>query len=74
MLLLKFQNPATNKGIASLNWFPVHGTSMNNQNGFISGDNKGYAEYAFERYMNGNNTVTGQGAFISAFAQTYVAP
>lgn len=69
MFLLKMQTPA-GKGIAALNWFPVHGTSMNNKNGFISGDNKGYAEYAFERYMNGNNTVTGRGTFISAFAQT----
>ena len=27
-----------------VNWFAVHGTSMNNTNHYISGDNKGYAE------------------------------
>ena len=27
-----------------VNWYAVHGTSMNNTNKFISGDNKGYAE------------------------------
>jgi neutral ceramidase len=59
-----------NKAVGSLAWFPVHGTSMSNTNGFISGDNKGYAEYAFERFMNGNNTATGTGSFISAFVQT----
>ena len=27
-----------------VNWYAVHGTSMNNTNQYISGDNKGYAE------------------------------
>ena len=33
-------------------WFAVHCTSMNNTNGLISGDNKGYASYLMEKDMN----------------------
>jgi neutral ceramidase len=36
-----------------INWFAVHGTSMNASNRLISGDNKGYASYLAERYWNG---------------------
>jgi neutral ceramidase len=60
---------ADGEEIGMLDWFSVHGTSMNNQNGFISGDNKGYAEYYIERLKNGNSTVTGTGKFIAAFVQ-----
>lgn len=55
-----------------INWFAVHGTSMNNTNGLISGDNKGYASYLFEKYQNGNNSLPGMGPFVGAFAQTYI--
>jgi neutral ceramidase len=34
-----------NTEIGLINWYSVHGTSMNNTNYFISGDNKGYAMY-----------------------------
>ena len=34
-----------------LNWFAVHPTSMNNTNGLISSDNKGYASILFETGM-----------------------
>eukprot|EP01087_Luapelamoeba_hula_P002224 TRINITY_DN1191_c0_g1_i1.p1 TRINITY_DN1191_c0_g1~~TRINITY_DN1191_c0_g1_i1.p1 ORF type:complete len:709 (+),score=67.90 TRINITY_DN1191_c0_g1_i1:16-2142(+) len=53
-----------------VSWFAVHGTSMNNTNKLISGDNKGYASYAFERLMNGNDTLPGIGPFIAAFGQS----
>lgn len=69
MTLLKFVD-AKSKPIGSVNWFSVHGTSMNNTNLLISGDNKGYAAYLFEKYMNGNSTLPGYGPFISAFGQT----
>jgi neutral ceramidase len=58
------------KGIGMINWFAVHGTSMNNTNGLISGDNKGYAEFLMEQYMNGNGSIPGQGPFVAAFAQS----
>ena len=59
---------ATTNGI--LNWFAVHGTSMNSSNHLISGDNKGYASYLMERYWNGNGTLPGSGNFVAAFAST----
>ena len=36
----------------------------------ISGDNKGYASYLMEKYMNGNQTLPGTGSFVAAFAST----
>lgn len=36
----------------ALTWFAVHGTSMNNTNHFVSGDNKGYASLMLEREMD----------------------
>jgi len=58
--------------LASFNWFAVHGTSMNNTNKLISGDNKGYASYLFEKEINGDTSVVrpGHGAFVAGFAQT----
>jgi neutral ceramidase len=53
-----------------LNWFAVHGMSMNSSNHLISGDNKGYASYLMERYWNGNATLLGTGNFVAAFAST----
>ena len=53
-----------------LNWFAVHGTSMNASNQLISGDNKGYASYLMEKHYNGNTTFPGQGSFVAAFAST----
>lgn len=55
-----------------VNWFAVHGTAMNNTNGLVSGDNKGYSSYLFERMMNGNTeqgALPGMGPFVAAFAQ-----
>ncbi|KAI9311080.1 Neutral/alkaline nonlysosomal ceramidase [Dichotomocladium elegans] len=36
-----------------INWFPVHGTSVNSTNQLVNGDNKGYAAYVAEHvYQN----------------------
>jgi len=70
MLQLTFTSTDTNETLGLLNWFAVHGTSMNNSNQLLSGDNKGYASYLAERYFNGNGTVTGLGSFVAAFAST----
>jgi neutral ceramidase len=40
MTLLRF-NDASGRGIGQVNWFATHGTSMNNTNTLITGDNKG---------------------------------
>ncbi|KAJ1416554.1 Neutral/alkaline nonlysosomal ceramidase, partial [Ochromonadaceae sp. CCMP2298] len=57
------------KPVGVLNWFAVHGTSMNNTNTLTSGDNRGYASYALERLMNGPSKA-GKGAFVAAFASS----
>lgn len=68
MLLLKMIGE-DGSNIGMLNWFAVHGTSMNNTNTLISGDNKGYASYLFEKDFNGD-ALPGQGSFVGAFAAT----
>lgn len=80
MLQLKFSTRGKAEGtegafmssklIGILNWFAVHGTSMNSTNQLISGDNKGYASYCMEKYVNGQETLPGQGDFVAAFAST----
>ncbi|XP_037084349.1 neutral ceramidase-like [Pollicipes pollicipes] len=68
MFLLKIFNADDSpKGL--INWFAVHGTSMNNTNQYISGDNKGYAEQMFESMMNGG-ALPGTGPFVAAFGSS----
>jgi len=68
-------NPAGDHGethretaVGMIDWFAVHGTSMGNDNRLISGDNKGYASYLFEKrqgtdYFSSNT-------FVAAFANS----
>jgi neutral ceramidase len=66
MTLLKFVRD--DGPIGALNWFAVHGTSMNYYNKLISGDNKGYAAYAMEQAHG--TRYTGKPEFVAAFAQS----
>ncbi|CAE7435583.1 dcd2B [Symbiodinium microadriaticum] len=68
MLLLRMVGE-DGSDIGAVNWFAVHGTSMNNTNTLVSGDNKGYASYLLEKDYN-KGAATGQGSFVSAFAAT----
>ncbi|ORX62400.1 Neutral/alkaline nonlysosomal ceramidase [Hesseltinella vesiculosa] len=68
MTVLGFRN-AKNEDLGLVAWFAVHGTSVNNTNQLINGDNKGYAAYTAERQMN-PNSVSGNGPFVAAFAQS----
>lgn len=70
MLLLNLISQETGDSVGVVNWFAVHGTSMNNTNTLISGDNKGYASYMLERHFNPNNGRPGTGPFVGAFAST----
>jgi neutral ceramidase len=54
--------------IGTINWFAVHGTSMGHDNLLISGDNKGYAAYLFDK-LTGTDPLA-PGAFVAAFAQS----
>ncbi len=66
MTLLRLQGD-DGREVGLINWFAVHATSMGNDNLLISGDNKGYASYLFEK-LKGTN-YTAQRTFVAAFAQ-----
>jgi len=59
---------STGEEIGMINWFAVHATSMGNKNQLISGDNKGYASYLFEK-SKGSDYTAGK-IFVAAFAQS----
>jgi len=65
MFQLRFDTLA-GRPLGVLNWFAVHGTSVEKDNGLINGDNKGYAAYAFEKKMG--TTYLQDGEFVAAFA------
>ena len=67
MTVLRLED-ASGTPIGMIDWFAVHGTSMNNTNLLISGDNKGFASWYVERLMNGNK-LPGKGKFVAAFGQ-----
>lgn len=69
MLLLKMVD-SNQKTMGVANWFAVHGTSMNNTNTLVSGDNRGYASYLLERELNGAEAEVGMGPFVAAFGST----
>ncbi|GMF29087.1 unnamed protein product [Phytophthora fragariaefolia] len=56
--------------IGMINWFAVHPTSMGNWYTLITGDNKGYAAYEFEREQGTNHLMDRPRAFVAAFAQS----
>ncbi len=56
--LLRLERDGRTVGV--VNWFATHGTSLTNRNLLISGDNKGYAAWAWED----------EAALVAAFAQT----
>lgn len=57
--------------VGAINWFATHGTSMTNRNCLVSGDNKGYAAYYWERVLSGIDYLAETAPdFIAAFAQT----
>lgn len=39
-------------GLGVINWYAVHGTSMNSSNCLVTSDNVGYASVLFEKHMN----------------------
>ncbi|KAJ3221417.1 hypothetical protein HK099_003539 [Clydaea vesicula] len=66
MSLIKIHDNVSKKLKGSVNWFSVHGTSMNNKNAYVSGDNKGYASYMLEEIERQKDNLN----FVGAFAQT----
>ena len=66
--LLRIERDGVPVGV--INWFATHGTSMTNRNRLISGDNKGYAAYHWERLVEGGDYLDGTPGLVAAFAQT----
>ncbi|MFN2522600.1 MAG: neutral/alkaline non-lysosomal ceramidase N-terminal domain-containing protein [Mycobacteriales bacterium] len=61
--VLRFERAGQLVGVVS--WFATHGTSLTNRNTLISGDNKGYAAWAWERLLSDAGSPA-----VAAFAQT----
>ncbi|MET7458522.1 neutral/alkaline ceramidase [Streptomyces sp. NPDC005574] len=58
------------RDIGAISWFATHGTSMTGANRLISGDNKGYAAYAWEHDYAGVRYLDGPPGFVASFPQT----
>jgi len=58
------------RDVGAIAWFATHGTSMTNTNRLISGDNKGYAAYAWEHDHAGTRYLDGRPEFVACFPQT----
>ena len=67
MTVLSVRQGGTQVGAVS--WFPTHATSLTSSNTLISGDNKGYAAYAWEHDLAGARYRDAQPDFVAAFAQ-----
>eukprot|EP00158_Paraphelidium_tribonemae_P008999 Partr_v1_DN28746_c0_g1_i1_m62773 putative Ceramidase len=62
-------DPAKHVGL--VNWFSVHGTSMNNTNYVISADNKGYAGYLMEHEFNSHLVKDGDVSYAPYLSEDY---
>lgn len=67
LTLLKFQRASDDLPLGVLSWFPVHGTSLYQNNTLTSGDNKGVAAYLLEEHMRSANP-----DFVAGFSQSNV--
>ncbi|ORY61323.1 Neutral/alkaline nonlysosomal ceramidase [Pseudomassariella vexata] len=70
MTVLRFQRASDSKNIGLLSWYPVHGTSMLENNTHVTGDNKGVAAIMFEKELQGDAS-TAEG-FVAGFSQANV--
>lgn len=69
MMQLRFMDKSNSQVMGAFNWFPVHPTSMNNTNKYISSDNVGYSSILLEKEYN-KDAVIGRGSFVGAFCST----
>ncbi|GJE97341.1 neutral/alkaline nonlysosomal ceramidase [Phanerochaete sordida] len=70
LTLLRFED-ADGSARGFLSFFPVHGTSIYENNTLISGDNKGMAAYLYEAMVE-PNAMPGNTSFVAGFAQSNV--
>lgn len=67
MTALKFERASDGQSLGILTWFPVHGTSLYQNNTLITGDNKGVAAYLVEEFVKSKNP-----SFVAGFSQANV--
>ncbi|ETI29580.1 hypothetical protein G647_02033 [Cladophialophora carrionii CBS 160.54] len=67
LTLLRFERATDGQSLGLLSWFPVHGTSLYQNNTLITGDNKGVAAYLAEESMKEHNP-----DFVAGFSQANV--
>ncbi|KAH1603268.1 hypothetical protein KXX34_007901 [Aspergillus fumigatus] len=70
MTLLRFDRESDNRTTAILTFFPVHGTSLYNNNTLTTGDNKGVAAWLFERSVQDDANFADD--FVAGFSQSNV--
>lgn len=68
--MLRFTNASNSVHTGVLTWFPVHGTSMLENNTHVTGDNKGVAAYLFEKSVLGEADAAD--GFVAGFSQSNV--
>ena len=67
LTLLKFEKASDGQPLGILSWFPVHGTSLYQNNTLVTGDNKGVAAYLLEKSLKARNP-----DFVAGFSQSNV--
>ncbi|PKS11448.1 hypothetical protein jhhlp_003212 [Lomentospora prolificans] len=74
MTLLRFRRASDGKTTGVLSWYPVHGTSLLQNNTHVAGDNKGVAAWLFEREMarGGQWADVAADNFVAGFSQANV--
>lgn len=70
LTMIKMQRASDGKNIGVLTWFPVHGTSMLENNTHVTGDNKGIAAYLMEQAVA--DDATAADGFVAGFSQANV--
>lgn len=68
MTLLKFVD-SDGTPVGMINWYAIHTNTMGITNKLISGDNKGYASYLFEKEMG--TDYSSDNTFVGAFAMNH---
>lgn len=70
LTMLRFQRESDGKNMGLLAWFSVHGTSALENNTHVTGDNKGVAQYLFEKSMIDDDSAAD--GFVAGFSQSSV--
>ncbi|WDK08850.1 neutral/alkaline non-lysosomal ceramidase [Colletotrichum graminicola] len=68
--LLRLQRASDGKNIGLLTWYPVHGTSILQNNTHVAGDNKGVAAYLLEKDLASDASAAP--GFVAGFSQANV--